>query len=97
MLMFQSAQSGIDAAASRQVLPAALPAGFRLQARCAAPGCGARAPVDTAPWLAQGLAGTRLERLETRLRCVCGARRARLEIVAQDAPRPERAKIYVFV
>ncbi|MFN3523533.1 MAG: hypothetical protein ACK4YQ_14895 [Phenylobacterium sp.] len=77
------------------VLPHDLPPGWRLQARCETPGCGAAAEVDLAPWVAQGLAGAPLERLEPRLRCTCGARRARLEIV--DGGEAEaRPGLYAF-
>jgi hypothetical protein len=41
-------------------------------------GCGRRAALDAGAWLAQGLADAPLDPLERRLRCVCGARRARL-------------------
>lgn len=43
-------------------------------------GCGREAVVDPAPWLGQGLKRQPLAQLEPRLRCQCGARRARLEI-----------------
>lgn len=43
-------------------------------------GCGREAPVDPKPWIAQGLSRHPLDALEGRLRCVCGAKRARLEI-----------------
>lgn len=49
-----------------------------LWARCEVVSCGARAPIDTAAWERRGLAEARLADLEPRLRCVCGARRARL-------------------
>lgn len=48
-----------------------------LWARCA---CGREAAIDPGPWLAQGLGRQTLMELEPRLRCVCGARRAGLEI-----------------
>lgn len=79
-----------------QPLPASLPQGFMLQARCVAADCGALSPIDPGPWLAQGLAGATLERLETRLRCTCGARRAALEIVAGAKPQAGRPAIFVF-
>ena len=48
-----------------------------LWARCS---CGREAAVDPKPWLAQGLGRQHVDDLEERLRCLCGARRARLEI-----------------
>lgn len=60
-------------------------------------GCGREAAIDPAPWLAQGLSRQRLPELEARLRCLCGARRARLEIrgLAQVPPGPTGG-IYIF-
>src|SRR5687767_2633197 len=46
-----------------------------LWARCR---CGREAVVDPSAWIAQGLSRQILQDLEGRLRCVCGARRARL-------------------
>lgn len=65
--------------------------GARLIARCR---CGCEAEIDPRPWLAQGLAGAPLFHLETRLRCLCGARRAMLEL-HEGPPRPGRG-IWVF-
>lgn len=52
--------------------------------------CGREAAIDPKPWLGQGLSRQPLPQLEPRLRCQCGARRARLEIrglsQAPDAP-----------
>jgi len=64
-----------------------------LWAACA---CGSECALDPRVWLGQGLARQPLHALETRLRCACGARRARLEIrgLAQ-APRTSGG-IYVF-
>lgn len=56
--------------------------GGQLRAHC---GCGREAMVDPRAWLAQGLGGLPLTDLETRLRCVCGARRATL---SADTRRP---------
>jgi hypothetical protein len=78
------------------VLPERLPDGWRLRARCLAGGCGATAWLDAGPWIALGLAGTRLERLETRLRCRCGARQARLDIRHAEACAEPRPAIYAF-
>ncbi|MBS0332709.1 MAG: hypothetical protein JSS35_08085, partial [Proteobacteria bacterium] len=70
-----------------QLAPGAWPAWPRLNqavlprsslwAVCA---CGREAVIDPKPWVAQGLARQAVSSLETRLRCLCGARRARLEI-----------------
>jgi len=51
-----------------------------LVARCTAPQCRRSTPCDPAPWFAQGLGDLPLPALAERLRCVCGARRAELEI-----------------
>ena len=65
-----------------------------LWARCA---CGREAAVDPAPWLAQGLSRHPVDALEDRLRCLCGARRARLEIRGlAAAPQGATGGIYVF-
>lgn len=52
--------------------------------------CGREAVIDARPWLGQGLSRQPLAQLEPRLRCQCGARRARLELrglaQAPDAP-----------
>ena len=59
--------------------------------------CGREAPVDPKPWVGQGLARQALSNLEPRLRCVCGARRARLEIRGlSEAPAAGAGGIYVF-
>jgi len=55
-----------------------------LRAVCAV--CDRRVIFDPAPWVAQGLCGLPLTSFESRLRCVCGARRARLEVCSGPAP-----------
>ena len=65
-----------------------------LWARC---GCGREAVVDPRPWIAQGLSRQILHDLEERLRCLCGARRARLEIRGlAEAPGDGAGGIHVF-
>lgn len=65
-----------------------------LWARC---GCGREAVVNPQPWIAQGLSRQILHDLEERLRCVCGARRARLEIRGlAEAPDGGAGGIHVF-
>ena len=65
-----------------------------LWARC---GCGREAVVDPKPWIAQGLSRQILHDLEERLRCVCGARRARLEIRGlAEAPGNGAGGIHIF-
>jgi hypothetical protein len=60
-------------------------------------GCGREAALNPGPWLGQGLARHPLHELEDRLRCRCGARRARLEIRGlAEAPRGAAGGIYVF-
>ena len=59
--------------------------------------CGREAPIDPGPWVGQGLARQATACLETRLRCLCGARRARLEIRGlSEAPASGAGGIYVF-
>lgn len=75
-------------------LNAATAARSSLWARC---GCGRSSRVDPAPWLGQGLGRANLEELEERLRCVCGARRARLEIRGlAEAPAGAAGGIWLF-
>ncbi len=65
-----------------------------LWARCR---CGRTNRVDPSPWLHQGLGRANLEALEERLRCVCGARRAALEIRGlAEAPTGADGGIWVF-
>ncbi len=67
-----------------------------LRAACAV--CGRRVVFDPLPWIEQGLAGLPLRSFEGRLRCVCGARRARLEVWSGPSPQdalPDRS-IYAF-
>jgi hypothetical protein len=58
--------------------------------------CGGAATLDPAYWLAQGLGRHPLHALEDRVRCECGARRARLEIRGLAEAPPARRAIYVF-
>jgi hypothetical protein len=59
--------------------------------------CGREAVIDPRPWVGQGLTRQATAHLETRLRCVCGARRARLEIRGlAEAPQAGAGGIYVF-
>ena len=75
-------------------LSRALAARSSLWARCA---CDREAAVDPRPWLAQGLGRQTVDELEGRLRCLCGARRARLEIRGlAEAPGGGVGGIYVF-
>jgi len=49
------------------------------------------------PWISEGLSRQLLQDLETRLRCVCGARRASLEIRGlAEAPGRGAGEIHVF-
>lgn len=60
-------------------------------------GCGREATVDPAGWIGQGLRRQPLVHLETRLRCQCGARQARLEIRGlSEAPAGPTGGIHVF-
>ncbi|HEY8003109.1 MAG TPA: hypothetical protein VIE16_02720 [Phenylobacterium sp.] len=59
--------------------------------------CGREAVIDPRPWVGQGLARQATANLETRLRCLCGARRAHLEIRGlAEAPQGATGGIYVF-
>jgi len=72
----------------------ALAARSSLWAICA---CGREALIDPRPWVAQGLSRQATSNLEARLRCYCGARRARLEIRGlAEAPAEGAGGIYVF-
>lgn len=58
--------------------------------------CGREGRIDPKPWIGQGLARAPLPVLELRLRCACGARRARLEIRGlAEAPAGDGG-LYVF-
>lgn len=60
-------------------------------------GCGREAAIDPAVWLGQGLKRQPLDQLELRLRCLCGARQARLEIRGlSEAPAGPTGGIHVF-
>jgi hypothetical protein len=59
--------------------------------------CGREAVIDPRPWVGQGLGRQATAHLETRLRCVCGARRASLEIRGlAEAPGRGAGGIHVF-
>jgi hypothetical protein len=59
--------------------------------------CGRESPIDPRPWVGQGLTRQATAHLETRLRCLCGARRARLEIRGlAEAPPHGAGEIYVW-
>lgn len=84
----------LDLAGGEPRLGRATAARSSLWARC---GCGRTAPVDPRPWLAQGLARHAVDELEDRLRCLCGARRAKLEIRGlAEAPGGASGGIWVF-
>lgn len=75
-------------------LSQALAARSSLWAVC---GCGREAVIDPKPWVGQGLARQATANLESRLRCLCGARRARLEIRGlAEAPLGATGGIYMF-
>ncbi len=59
--------------------------------------CGREARIDPERWVAQGLGRQAVEQLETRLRCLCGARGVPLEIRGlAEAPRGPSGGIYMF-
>jgi hypothetical protein len=75
-------------------LSAALAPRSSLWATCR---CGREAVIDPRSWICQGLTRQATESLESRLRCLCGARRARLEIRGLAvAPTGVTGGIYVF-
>lgn len=65
-----------------------------LVAHCAS--CDRAAPCDPTPWFKEGLATLPLRSFQTRLRCVCGCRQARLEVQAGAYTRPNRSDLYIF-
>jgi hypothetical protein len=66
-----------------------------LRAHCRV--CGRRIVFDPTHWIRQHLGGLRLTHFETRLRCICGARQARLEIWSGPAePGLPDLSIYSF-
>jgi hypothetical protein len=59
--------------------------------------CGREGRLDPAPWVGQGLRRQPLANLETRLRCQCGARQAKLEIRGlSEAPAGPTGGIHIF-
>ena len=59
--------------------------------------CGREAPIDPGHWVRQGLQRQPVAHLEGRLRCLCGARRARLEVRGlSPAPAAGAGGIYLF-
>jgi hypothetical protein len=59
--------------------------------------CGREAVIDLRLWVGQGLGRQATAGLETRLRCLCGARRARLEIRGlAEAPIRGAGGIHIF-
>lgn len=64
-------------------------------AYCEAADCGGVAPIRLAQWGPKRRAPDNLTALETRLRCICGARQARLSLVPPDATS-RRVTIYPF-
>jgi hypothetical protein len=59
--------------------------------------CGREAVIDPGPWVGQGLSRQATAQLESRLRCLCGARRVRLEIRGlAEAPSGGAGGIHVF-
>lgn len=66
-----------------------------LWAYCEAADCGGVAPISLAHWPLKRREVDNWESLETRLRCICGARRARLSPTPPDATS-RRVTIYPF-
>lgn len=89
-----------DAQPIRPFVPQDLKLGQALVARSslwAVCGCGREASIDPEPWIGQGLKRQPLAGLETRLRCQCGARQARLQIRGlAEAPAGPTGGIHVF-
>jgi hypothetical protein len=91
---FSPMHSGPEAA--RLPLAHAVGQDRHLRARC--PCCRQMAVLDASPWIEMRLGAQRLESFEDRLRCVCGSRRARLEIWSGAASQEARLKggIWMF-
>ena len=84
----------IGAALGAPRLNQALAARSSLWAVCT---CGREAALDASHWLGQGLGRHCIEDLEDRVRCECGARRAKLEIRGlAEAPQRPMGGVYVF-
>jgi hypothetical protein len=67
-----------------------------LIARCAAPNCQQSAPCDPTPWVAEGLGGMPLRAFSPRMRCVCGSRRASLDVAPGPLTPDPHPAIYIF-
>jgi hypothetical protein len=67
----------------------------RVWAYCQVKSCGGVAPIDLTRWLPAGGNLSNLASLETRMRCICGARQARLSTSRPDATS-RRVTIYPF-
>lgn len=72
-------------------------AASRWWAVCEVAACRAAGPVDIGPWLGQGRGGPPLASLENRLRCICGARRARLTCAPPHGAAVLGPAPYLFV
>lgn len=71
-------------------------AGRHVLARCAAPACRRAAACDPKPWLAEGLGEALLIDFSERLRCVCGGRRADLEISLGPYAAEAHPDLFIF-
>jgi hypothetical protein len=82
--------------AARRPLAEAIGADRHLRARC--PSCRTVVVLDATPWVEMRLGGQPLAGFEGRLRCVCGSRRASLEIWSGAASQEARLKggIWMF-
>lgn len=80
-------------ATAQQTLGTVTAGGGRLLARCL---CGAEAAIDPEPWLREGLAAQPLWSFESRLRCLCGARSARLSAGDAQTALASSVSIYRF-
>ena len=70
---------------------------IRLWAVCEVPSCRAAGPIDFPAWAGGGQDRLALTSLENRLRCVCGARRARLTTEPPATVRAGGPAPYLFV
>ena len=67
----------------------------RVWAYCEAANCGGVAAIDLARWPLPAGTGDNLASLETRMRCICGARQARLSRI-RPAATSRHVTIYPF-
>ena len=86
---------GFEDAAGQVFISGAQHADLTVWAYCEVADCGGVAPLDLMRWPQGRRFADNLTSLETRMRCICGARRARLSPIRPDATY-RRVTIYPF-